>query len=158
MEHQASNTQGGDGGTVHLEPSAENAFQSDFTSYNRKQKYLSINLADLKLRLRDFKNSVRNSDIIAPLTGVIGVWLPLFTSEFKGFLGLDPSTVKAIYSAVAILLSLLLIRNLFVLLRLVAFKVLLKLKKTGMTAEQLMKHEVDPDKLADALCNKSDEP
>lgn len=133
-------------------------FESSFSAYNRGQKYLTINVSDLKLRLGDFKKSVKKSDLVNPLVGMAGVWLPLFTSEFRTSFGIDGGTIKGIYVCLAVILTVVLIRN--ILSTFMAYMV-----RNGFFSEEDfpsvgddydIKHENDPERLVELLCEEEE--
>lgn len=126
---------------------ADSGFQDEMTKYNGgQQKYLTINIADLKLGLRDFKNAVRNSELLAPTIGVVGMWTPVFTSDFKKIGEFGSSSVKGGYVALAVILTLLLLRSVISTLRTRALRLL------NRPPKDRMKYETDPDTLAALFC------
>lgn len=124
--------------------SGKEGFKTEFASYkDGQQKYLRINLSDLKIHLRDFKAANKSSDISGLMIGVIGVWVPLFTSDFKAFWGMSSDNVKGIYICVAILLSSVLLKRVIFHWSAVIYA---RFKKRNLT-----KYQTDPDKLVDEL-------
>lgn len=126
----------------------DGGFKAETYAFNDgEQKYLSINIADLKIILRDFKKAVRESDIVNPTIAVIGIWLPVFTSDFKPLFKLTADQVVGAYVIIAVLLTLYLLRNIF----------LLVISRLGLFQSRVDLKTSDPDKLADQMCRRKDE-
>lgn len=88
-------------------------FNAQFASYDKgSQRYLKINMSDLKLHLRDFKSNVEKSNIWLLTLSIVGLWTPYFTSDFKSILGMQPDTIKGFYLGVAVIISAVFLRNL----------------------------------------------
>lgn len=119
-------------------------FEAEFTSYKSgQQKYFRINISDLKIHLRDFKSSIKSTDVSGLVVGVVGVWVPLFTSDFKSFWSLSSDTVRGVYIGIAIILTLVLVKRMGM--------HWFNKTRAYFNKQNLTKYETDPDKLADDM-------
>lgn len=135
-------------------------FSHSLASYNKNQKYLKVNVSDLKLRLQDFKKSTQNTSFIIPTASLLALWVPIFTSDFKGFLGANPEAVRAGYIVFAVILTAITLRKL---LNILIFQMI----RLGfinpeewdplIDKDYLIRHENDPVRLVEMMCDEDEQ-
>lgn len=87
---------------------------ADSISYPRSFD-ISMNAADMKLILRDFKEGIKNELTLPMILAILSLWTPLFTSDFKSIHSLSVSSdmLKSGYVIFAALITLKLIYPFF---------------------------------------------
>lgn len=70
-----------------------------------KSEEIVIHKSDLHIQLDRFKDRIRSSFSTFDLLAIISLWAPVFSADFKNFLGLTSSAVKAGYIVFAILIT-----------------------------------------------------
>lgn len=79
-----------------------------------KSPDVQVNGSDLTLELIKFERAIKNRITLPLFAAIISLWAPFFTSDFKAIMGLSSKEIKAGYLVFAILLTLLIIKPLFV--------------------------------------------
>ena len=64
---------------------------------------IQINESDLKLKLKEYYDTVTKKVSFIDLFIMIPAWIPIFTSEFKEVFGFPGSTILGFYTAIVIL-------------------------------------------------------
>lgn len=134
-------------------------FQDSYGFHNKDQQTVIIRLSDLKLRLIQFNRNIIRANIFTPIPAIIAFWVPLFTSDFKGFFNFKPEEVRAAYFTIGAVLTILMLKNL---IKLFLAKIKMKsirfrLSAGESLAENRRRYETDPEKFAEYLCDDSEE-
>lgn len=70
-----------------------------------KSEEIVIQRSDLQIQLEQFKERIRSSFSIFDLLAIVSLWSPVFSADFKNFLGLTSSAFKTGYIVFAILIT-----------------------------------------------------
>ena len=70
-----------------------------------KSEEIVIHKSDLQIQLENFKKRILASFSIFDLLAIVSLWAPIFSTDFKKILSLEPSEVKVGYTVFAVLIT-----------------------------------------------------
>lgn len=86
--------------------------QVQTTDYDqRKRKRISIDVADMQIALEEFKKNVIRKNFASPFLGLIGVWLPFISSDFKALGKYSADSVEGMYLIAALTLTFVILKS-----------------------------------------------
>ena len=73
--------------------------------FHQDSDQIVIRKSDLAIYFRDFKNAILSKPSTAGIILLISIWVPAFTADFKGILGLNSEASFGFYLAFVIVVS-----------------------------------------------------
>ena len=87
-----------DGTKPELNPAYIDAIINETSDYDRKKrKRIRIDKADMEIILIEFKDNVLSRDIFNPMLGLVALWSPYLTADFKSVFGASSEWVSGLY-------------------------------------------------------------
>lgn len=71
-----------------------------------KSEEITINKSDLQIQLDKYKSKIKSSFSIFDIITIISIWIPIITSDFKGFNIFSSEEIRAAYGMFALIITL----------------------------------------------------